>query len=383
MAKLNPDESIETTDGQLQFFEVEDDKNVDDDTELEVAPATKFKITSYGADLSVFDLQRRLGNELLIPAPFQRKFVWNQKQASRFIESILLGLPVPGIFVYLKDKKQLIVDGQQRLITLQRFMAGVWDRKTRKQGQKTVDVETPFSLQEVAEPWTGKTFSQLDIDDQQEIENYLIHTTIFRQDHPTKKDRSIYEVFERINTGGLRLSPQEIRACVSHGEFVGQLEKMADRTAWRDIYGRRSPRLKDEELILRFFAFLDDRNNYTRPMRVFLDNYLEAAKDTSKEATAAKLKTFEDTLRTLSDAIGPKLFRPENAINAAVYDSVMVGCAVRIARGPVTDSAGLATAYSALLVNPDYEKAYKRATADDESVKSRLRLAVDAFAGVK
>jgi hypothetical protein len=137
-------EAIETPQDKLAYEEVQDDLNVDDETEVEHPKPSRFRITSYGADLSVFDLRRRLGNEILIPAPFQRKFVWTQKQASRFIESILLGLPVPGIFVYLKDRKQLIVDGQQRLITLDRFLSGRWETKTRKQGGKDVQVVTPF-----------------------------------------------------------------------------------------------------------------------------------------------------------------------------------------------------------------------------------------------
>src|SRR5215208_4784195 len=91
--------AIETTEDKLAFEEVQDDLNVIDETEAERPGPSKFRITSYGADLSVFDLRRRLGNEILIPAPFQRKFVWTQRQASRFIESLLLGLPVPGIFV--------------------------------------------------------------------------------------------------------------------------------------------------------------------------------------------------------------------------------------------------------------------------------------------
>src|SRR5882672_11425688 len=124
MAKSFSDEiiaelaAVETAEDTLAFEEVQDDLNVIDETEKELPGPSKFRITSYGADLSVFDLRRRLGKEILIPAPFQRKFVWTPRQASRFIESILLGLPVPGIFIYLKDKKQLIVDGQQRLITL-------------------------------------------------------------------------------------------------------------------------------------------------------------------------------------------------------------------------------------------------------------------------
>ena len=295
----------------MLFEEAADDKNVANEAENEPHLGSRFTITSYGADLSVFDLRRRLGKEILIPAPFQRKFVWTPRQASRFIESILMGLPVPGIFVFLKDKKQLIVDGQQRLITLDRFTSGVWDRRIRKQGTKETEIVTPFALTDVAEPWSGKVWNDLSKDDQDQIDNYLVHVTIFRQDRPKAKDRSIYEVFERINTGGLRLSAQEIRTCISHGNFVQKLHELAGQENWRSVYGNRSPRLKDEELILRYFAFLERRDAYERPMAAFLDEYLDSNKDISEIEFSSRAKQFSATLDVLVENVGKKIFRPE------------------------------------------------------------------------
>jgi hypothetical protein len=374
--------AIKTTEDKLAFEQVADDLNVVDETEDERLAPSRFRITSYGADLSVFDLRRRLGNEILIPAPFQRKFVWTQRQASRFIESILLGLPVPGIFVYLKDKKQLIVDGQQRLITLDRFLSGTWETKTRKQGGKDVQVLTPFELLDVDPAWEGKKYETLEKDDRDELENYLIHATIFRQDHPTVKDRSIYEVFERINTGGLRLSPQEIRACISHGNFVVKLGEAAEFASWRRIYGKRSPRLKDEELILRFFALFYSVDKYKRPMRVFLDDYLDENKDITDATFNSLASLFLETLDVFYEILGDRAFRPEKALNAAVFDAMMVGCARRLQTGKVTNKSDLASAYAALLSDETFRRNYQRATADEESVKNRIKLATQAFSGV-
>ncbi|MBB4377546.1 Protein of unknown function DUF262 [Bradyrhizobium sp. Rc3b] len=380
--EIEHSDAAAATEDKLALEQVSDELNVIDETEDEKLAPTRFRITSYGADLSVFDLRRRLGHEILIPAPFQRKFVWTQRQASRFVESILLGLPVPGIFVYLKDKKQLIVDGQQRLITLDRFLSGTWETKTRKQGGKDVEVVTPFDLVDVDPAWEGRTFQKLDKDDRDEIENYLIHATIFRQDHPKAKDRSIYEVFERINTGGLRLSPQEIRACVSHGTFVVKLGEAAELPNWRRIYGRRSPRLKDEELILRFFALLHAVDSYKRPMRVFLDDYLEANKDISDQSFADLVALFVRTLDVFYDVLGDRAFRPEKAINAAVFDAMMIGCAKRLQNGNVSNKDEFANAYAALLADETFRRNYQRATADEESVKNRIKLATSAFASV-
>lgn len=382
MTNVDLANEADTDEGQVLVDEVHDELNVTDETENELHSTARFSITAYGADLSVFDLRRRLGKEVLIPAPFQRKFVWTPRQASRFIESILMGLPVPGIFVFLKDKKQLIVDGQQRLITLDRFMSGVWETRTRKQGTQTVEVTVPFELIDVSEQWAGKTFDGLEDEDREQIENYLIHATIFRQDAPKERDRSIYEVFERINTGGLRLSAQEIRTCVSHGTFVSFLDEIVSWQPWRDVYGKRSPRMKDEELALRFFAFMQNRDNYTRPMAVFLDDYLEANKDLDARSQSQLEAKFKGAITTLVEGVGPRLFRPENAINAAVFDSVMVGMATRLAQGPVQSTEAVRQAYRNLLSNEEFQGYYRRATADDDNVKSRMRMAIEAFESV-
>jgi hypothetical protein len=166
------------------------DDTVLDESESEEYTHSRFKITSYGADMTAFELTHRLGKDLIIPPAFQRKYVWRIKQASRFIESLLMGLPVPGIFLFkdLKLKKQLLVDGLQRLESVHRFKNKEFEGKL-------------FKLTEIAEPWNGKTWDELSPEDQDVIDQSVIHATIFQQDFP-KEDRSIYEVFERINTGG-------------------------------------------------------------------------------------------------------------------------------------------------------------------------------------
>jgi uncharacterized protein with ParB-like and HNH nuclease domain len=101
-----------------------------DETEGEVIPF-RYAITSYGADYPVDSLVQRLDRDVIFVPEFQRKFVWTLKQASRFIESLLLGLPVPGVF-FAKEAdsgKLLIIDGQQRLRTLQYFYNGVFKGK--------------------------------------------------------------------------------------------------------------------------------------------------------------------------------------------------------------------------------------------------------------
>jgi hypothetical protein len=321
--------------------------------------------------MTAFELTHRLGRDLIVPPAFQRKYVWRIKQASRFIESLLMGLPVPGIFLFKDQKrnKQLLVDGLQRLETVHRFKNKRFDGKL-------------FRLSEVADPWDGKAWDELSPEDQDVIDQSVIHATIFQQDFPKERDRSIYEVFERINTGGMRLSPQEIRACVSYGDFSALLRSLNGDADWRAIFGKLSSRLKDEELILRFLGLLHNGARYKKPMRDFLDEFLEGNRSLERIDEDTLTKEFKNTIAVAKNALGSKAFRVGASLNAAIFDAVMVGIAQRLRKGPIKNLKSLEEAYAALLGGEEFEAAYVRATSDEESVRNRLKLARKAFAAV-
>jgi hypothetical protein len=162
----------------------------------------------------------------------------------------------------------LIIDGLQRLTTLQWFYEGLFKGKE-------------FTLADVREPWNQKTYKTLPEADRLRLDDAIVHTTVFKQDFPDKNHRSVYEVFERINTGGMKLSAQEIRVCVNFVEaekpsLMRLISRLNDHPDWRAIYGAKSLRLKDQELILRFLALKFDEANYQRPLRGFLDDFAEA-----------------------------------------------------------------------------------------------------------
>jgi Protein of unknown function DUF262 len=352
--------------------EAEDLKNVTDDTEQENHSTKPFTISSYGADYTVDSLVKRFETGSFFVPPFQRSLVWNVKQASRFIESLLMGLPVPGIFVFreAQTNRHLIVDGQQRLRTLHAFYTGVF------RGEE-------FRLLDVRNPWLGKTCKGLDNRDKLRLDDSIIHTTIFRQEEPENNIDSIYEVFERINSGGIKLSDQEIRVCVNFGPFTELLKTLNENLKWRELYGTKSVRLKDQELILRFLALSYDFENYSRPMRVFLNRFMEKNKLVNKENSESYSKRFETTITFIADALGRRAFRPERSLNTAVYDATMVGISERLHAGPVNDKNAFVSAYDKLLADEKFRDAYTRSTADEEKVKLRIGLAKSAFANVK
>lgn len=370
---------------KIRTSRMDEEEPVDDlDAAEEVIPFT-YSITSYGADYPVDSLVKRIENQdVVVPTfgrqptedseivGFQREYVWPRPKADRFIESLLLGLPVPGIFLVKEPSGVLLVlDGHQRLYTLRAFYEGVIH------GEE-------YRLANVQERFQGKRYKDLETEDRRRLDDSIIHATIVRQDEPTEDQSSIYVIFERLNTGGVNLQPQEIRVALYHGEFVRVLRELNDVDKWRALYGRKSRRLKDMELILRFFAFFYYADQYQSPMKDFLNRYMATNRRLERQSEAELKEIFCQTTSTLCDNIGHRAFRPRTAVNAAVVDSLMTGVATRLAaRGPIQDQQQFKEKYEKLLKDKEYIAAVESGTSQEASVSTRLRLAKQAFADVK
>lgn len=357
--------------------EAQEVQNIDDvrtdQGDTEVAPLG-YVISSYGADYTVDGLVKRMRDGSIYVPEFQRGFVWDIKDASRFVESLLLGLPVPSIFLSKESDtgKLLVVDGQQRLLSLKYFYDGIWEPNKRE-----------FSLRGVDATFEGRTYKRLREEDRRRLDDAILHVTIFKQDEPSEDLSGVYQVFERLNSGGKKLTPQEIRSAVHHsGGMRKLLEDLNANKDWRAIYGPEDGRMRDQELILRFLAFYYEAGKYKSPLVSFLNSFMGRHKILSQQETAAMSKAFSDTIQTIHQAIGTSAFRPIRALNAAVFDSVMVGLARRLERGPVTDRQQFKTKYDDLLKNKEFLDACGRGTAGEERVKTRIGLASQAFDGI-
>jgi hypothetical protein len=361
-----------------QHIEIEDEfelaleAGVEDESAEEATSATSFSITSYGADYPVDTLVKRMKGEAFFIPHFQRDFVWSQRHASRFVESLLMGLPVPGIFLYkdLDTGRHLVVDGQQRLRTLQYFYTGLFKDKA-------------FRLIGVRGEWEGKGYLDLSPHEQLKLDDSIVHATVFQQDEPKNSLKSLYFVFERINSGGIRLSPQEIRNCISESAVLRAVRRLNDDRSWRSIFGsKKNIRLKDQELVLRALAMIYDRASYSAPMRDFLNDF--AADEEGKvqsEALEEIQRLFRLSMEIILKAKGKSAFRPVRALNAAVFEAVTVGIAERLRnKAQPPDPAKVASEYDKLLQDQDFLGASNSATATEESVRTRQRLAVEAFA---
>lgn len=363
--------------------EVVDEEDIlDVDPDQEVMPVS-YDITSYGADYPIDGLVKRLTqNDIVVPTfhpefneseeikGFQRRFVWTRPQMDKFIESLLLGLPVPGVFlVREKSNVLLVLDGQQRLRTLHAFYRGVHAGRE-------------YSLKHVQSPWRGKTYDQLDEGDRRRLDDSIIHATILRQDHPAGSQDAVYSIFERLNTGGSPLQPQEIRVALYNGPFLRLISDLNQDTNWRQLYGSESPRFKDQELILRVLALFEDASSYSRPVKGFLNQYLAKHRDRTGAQAGAMPDMFVSACAAILAHIGPRAFRPVRPLNAAVLDSIMVGVMHRLAHRPIEGGTAMERAYNGLIATDEYVFATTSSTAAEDSVETRLRLATAAFSSL-
>ncbi|WP_405330740.1 DUF262 domain-containing protein [Leeuwenhoekiella sp. LLG6367-2.1] len=340
----------------------------DDETENESIDF-RYVITSYGADYPVDSLMKRIQDKVIFIPPFQRQFVWSINEASKFIESLILGLPVPGIFLS-KEKdtnRLLVVDGQQRLMSLYYFYKGYFQ-------------STPFKLQNVQKDLLGRSYATLKTSDRLRLDDSIIHATVVRQDEPDDSESSVYQIFERLNSGGRALKPQEIRACIYYGEFNELLGELVKSQSWRAIFGKKPDiRLKEQELILRFFSLLYNRENYEKPLKGFLNAFMSEHQHLEKIPKEEFENTFKNTFDFIAITVGNKPFRIKRNLNLGAFDSISIGVAERLKSGKIKNKAEFVEKYRLLTENEEFISVVQGGTSDEKNVIARINMAIESF----
>lgn len=368
MSKKELDPSVDNLAGYVPEETYQDELN-------EVLPSP-YQITSWGTDPDVDGLVRRMQEGDIFIPPFQRNYVWNFTQASRFIESLLLGLPVPGIFLAREEESErlLVIDGQQRLRTLQFFFEGEYGLVNKR----------PFALQGVLPQFDGLTFQTLKPGEKRHLRNQILHATVVRQDNPREDDSSsMYELFERLNTGGTQLAGQEIRACIFHGKFNTLVSELNGNSDWRTLYGEQTfhPRMRDQELILRFLSLFFGWEHYKDPMKRFLNNFMRTNRELQIHGRDEIEQLFQETMSEICSKIGKRAFRPSGTFNAAVFDAVAVGVALVAKRTGVShlSADAMHAAYERLTARTDFAEATRKATTNPAAVKLRIGESIKEF----
>lgn len=353
-----------------------------------------YNITSWGADLSFREIISMYEENELLKPELQRKYVWDKSEASRFIESILLGLPVPSIFLAnTANEKKLIIDGYQRIMTVFDYVSkGIWskDNKTFKLS----------NTERINERWRGKAYTELSESDRRKIRSTTIHAIIFEQKAPNDNDTSLYQVFERINTGGRALMPQEIRNCVNQGSFNDLLFELNVNENWRALFGKadEDSRMRDVEFILRFLAldteYIKTNQSSSISLKKYLNEFMGSKNSQIPKIINKRRDKFNSVLSFINEHIGENAFYNITAIDGeddkirkrfypTIFDSLCPAVSIALERlGADIPTQNLEQKRIEVLKNPEFRKFALEGTMQIAHIHGRINLMLHHLFGL-
>ena len=316
---------------------------------------TEYDIVTSPRDLTPANIVEMVDAGLIELPLFQRNYVLDRKKASKLIESLILGLPVPELFFYSESDDNAtykIIDGQQRLLTIYFFMKGRFPKNngsrlcirtmlnsglSLEDAMKSDDAFCQFTLklnekgEQENSPYEGLTYETLEKDVQVKFRlRRFLRTVVVRQNKPSDDSSSMFEIFNRLNTGGAPLNHQEVRASLYYCKFYEMMVSLNDMKEWRYYLGNSEPDLHclDIELILRSFALLEDFDNYISKVVSFLNKYSQKSRKFDDEKILYLKELFLSFLKSCSD-LGPKAFYRNNRFSKILFETVFATvCAI-------------------------------------------------------
>jgi Protein of unknown function DUF262/HNH endonuclease len=316
---------VESESGILQYETLGDSE---DDAPLEIA-ADRRRVRTDKLDVPVEMLYQWVKKGKLDLQPsFQRYFVWNNVKASRLVESLILEIPIPVIYMAEEpDGGFSVVDGQQRLTSICAYIDGKFH-----DGR-----EFRLSSLQVVPELIGKRFQDLDSPMQEAINNASLRLIVIKADSQSDVK---FEVFERLNLGAEKLNDQELRNSMYRGSYNDLLEQLTHNKYLRLVLGTDGPdkRMTDRQLILRFFAMWRSTHiKYKSPMKRFLNQEMERHRNPSKNDLGEMKKVFEKSIEMAFTVFGTHAFRrfhagteehadgywETNKLNVALWDTLL------------------------------------------------------------
>ena len=265
-------------------------------------------------DFTIRELWNRYANRNLILEPdFQRHYVWDDKRASRFVESLILGLPTPPIFIAEESTGQwTVIDGHQRLASLFRFM-----RPLVSHVAKVAGVEVPWANLaplvlvnlEIKKELNGQPVTSIKSSDRDTL-LWQAKIPVVKLDKDANEGMK-YALFARLNQGSLSLNNQELRNCLYRGSYNVLISQLSDTSRYLNLWKKSSSdrRMRDRERVLRFFAFLHRMNEYASPLREFLNKEMKWYQDADPQQIVQFRSEFIDALTWVEQLLGDKAFK--------------------------------------------------------------------------
>jgi len=280
---------------------------------LDIKPEQR-RLNTETYDFTISTIRDYLENGGMLIPEFQRGFVWNRAQASRLIESLIIQCPIPVIYLSQgSDEVLSVIDGNQRLTSIKLYL------------------ENEFPLQGLtAYPeLEGNKFNDLDPRFQKHILNRTLRCiVILKSTHPQIK----FDVFERLNTGSVKLNPQELRHGIYYGSLMKFVEKLAHDRTWIELTSmHKDKRMRSEELILRFISLHENYMQYKKPFVTYLNQFCDTHRNTSDSQLSNWKGAFEQSIDAITRIYGDLAFKvydddikSKKVFNAALFDAQMV-----------------------------------------------------------
>ena len=373
------------------------DDYVDDVDDIQVE---EYDITAAPNDFNVLTIFNFLESGAVRIPGFQRNYVWDLGRASKLIESLILGLPVPQVFLYeVERNKFVVIDGQQRLMSIYYFLKQRFPKKEKRSELRRIfdehgkipdeivhddtyfenfRLKLPEILPNHQNRFKGLSYATLG-GYKTQFELRTIRNVIIKQTSPQGDDSSMYEIFNRLNTGGINLKPQEIRTSMYHSDFYEMLYRANARPEWRRILAYQDPDLhmKDVEVLLRGFAMLIDGENYAPSMVKFLNQFSRKCRAQAPEKIVYLASLFDSFLKACANlSVEAFLNKKNRRFNVALYEAAFASICSdafreeRLLQGTVSEPA-----LSQLEEDAEFLGAMVEGTTQTKNVKTRLRRA--------
>ena len=312
-----------------------------DDADASIA---EYDISAVPSDFNVMTLTQLVDNGWVRIPGFQRHFVWDLARASKLIESLILGLPVPQLFLYEQDRdRHLLIDGQQRLMSIYYFKQQRFPLRQRRPDLRRIfdeegnipkgiihndeffqdfKLRLPEHLPGRKNRLMGLKYSTLD-EYQTRLDIRPIRCIVIKQNGSSDDDSAMYEVFNRLNSGGINLRPQEIRTSMYHSQFYTMLNQVNLERDWRQLLQAVDPDLhmKDIEVLLRGFAMLVDGDEYRPSMVKFLNQFSKKCENNDVERNQYLRGLFLSFLQATRNLPERIFINKNNRFNIALYEA--------------------------------------------------------------
>lgn len=293
----------------------------------------KRKTVSFDSyDLSVRQVLDMVeSGDIFVPPEYQRQFIWDSERQSVLVESVMLGIPVPSLFMAMNaDSTWEVVDGVQRLGSLSHFVgtAGLLGRISRDKPLVIHGLEKLSTFNDAG-------FEDFPKSMQLQFLTRPIRVTVLND----RTDLAVrFDLFERLNTGGVSLTDQEIRNCVYRGAYNEDLKSLAQLQDFRTVIKISSKNASNgtyEELALRFFVYLHRYGDFNHSVKEFLNGFMSDVRHNVIPQTDKKL--FEAVMGELAKAFPNGINRGKGITPVNLFEALSVGVALALKQGKVID----------------------------------------------